>query len=167
MQHSPVEYCADRAQSAKSLRACLSRMHFELDPRHMTDTKTSSCILVVNDDVLLREMLCRALRMDGYDVLTATSGSRALAVLATTQPDAIVTSARGSVMNGATHYLHAYLSTPGPHAPIFLLTSEPIGRHSELREMVDATLSMPFDIDAFLALVADLAKPKRNQGPVA
>ena len=140
---------------------------FELEPNPTTDTKSASCVLVVNDDVLLQEMLGRALRMDGYDVVTAASGTQALTVLEATVPAAIVTTALGSVLDGAVHYLRMYLRTPGPHAPVLLLTSEPVGLDSDLRKMVDARLSMPFDIDVFLAQIADLARPKPQLKPVA
>jgi DNA-binding response OmpR family regulator len=47
-------------------------------------------VLVVDDEPMLRNLLCRLLRMEGYQVLEAEDGLKALAVVATEQPDLVL-----------------------------------------------------------------------------
>src|SRR3954471_8916761 len=47
-------------------------------------------VLVVGDEPMLRNLLSRLLRMEGYDVLEAGDGEAALGVVATESPDIVL-----------------------------------------------------------------------------
>ncbi|HEV7536656.1 MAG TPA: response regulator, partial [Acidimicrobiia bacterium] len=47
-------------------------------------------VLVVDDEPMLRNLLSRLLRMEGYDVLEAADGQAALDVLRTEKPDLVL-----------------------------------------------------------------------------
>ena len=47
-------------------------------------------ILVVDDDLAVRRSIDRALRLEGYDVMTVPSGGEALEALAQTPADALI-----------------------------------------------------------------------------
>ncbi len=47
-------------------------------------------ILVVDDDLAVRRSIDRALRLEGYEVVTVPSGGEALEELAQTPPDALI-----------------------------------------------------------------------------
>lgn len=48
-------------------------------------------ILIIDDDEAMRDLMARALRMKGYDVLVARDGREGLAEWERTQPDLVVT----------------------------------------------------------------------------
>jgi CheY-like chemotaxis protein len=47
-------------------------------------------LLVVEDDAMNRDMLRRRLLLEGYDVVTATDGLQAVALVGTEQPDLVL-----------------------------------------------------------------------------
>ena len=53
-------------------------------------TPSSRVVLVVDDEPMLRNLLSRLLRMDGYEVLEAEDGQTALALVDTKQPDLVL-----------------------------------------------------------------------------
>jgi CheY-like chemotaxis protein len=60
----------------------------------------SQRVLLVEDAPFLRYAFSRLLRLHGYEVLEATNGSEALAVLPDFQPDLVLTDLRMPVMDG-------------------------------------------------------------------
>lgn len=48
------------------------------------------CVLVVDDEANIRELLCAALGLKGFDVRTASSGACALDAVTTSRPDIVV-----------------------------------------------------------------------------
>ena len=57
-------------------------------------------IMVVDDDSMFRDLLTYGLEHDGYEVVTATNGSDATAILAKSRPDAIIVDMMMPVMDG-------------------------------------------------------------------
>lgn len=60
----------------------------------------SHCILVVDDDPMIRTNLAHVLAMEGYDVRTADSGTLALELLDAVLPDAVVLDLMMPAMDG-------------------------------------------------------------------
>ncbi len=52
--------------------------------------KTNQSVLVVDDDHEILRMLSRALELEGYDVIIATNGNSALALLEEHRPDLVI-----------------------------------------------------------------------------
>ncbi|MBI2321571.1 MAG: response regulator [Chloroflexi bacterium] len=109
-------------------------------------------VLVVDDDPDIREVIGVALADEGYEVLTAEHGAAALLRVASSQPDVILLDLRMPVMNG-WEFARRYRQTPGPHAPIVVLTAwrdtEDDGNHVE----ADAFLAKPFRLGDLLSIV--------------
>ena len=79
-------------------------------------------ILVVDDEPAIRGLLIEVLRDEGYDAVGAENGAAALASAAWLRPALILLDMRMPVMNG-WEFAAAYRATPGPHAPILVLTA--------------------------------------------
>src|SRR5216683_3342517 len=105
-------------------------------------------LLLVDDDDFVRSALSRALnRTDGFTVLPAEHGQRALDVLAEQQVDAILTDLEMPVMDGLT--LLAELFEREVRLPVAVMTGQPI--HAELRQRlhhygIAAVFSKPVDV---------------------
>ncbi len=56
--------------------------------------------MVVDDDVMFRDLLAYGLEHDGYEVVTATNGADAAAILQKMQPDAIIVDMMMPIMDG-------------------------------------------------------------------
>src|SRR5690349_13435048 len=74
-------------------------------------------ILVIEDDVNIRDVTVEALEFEGYAVRGADCGTTALRLLDTWSPHVILTDVRMPDMDG-WDFLSAYRQRPRPHAPI-------------------------------------------------
>jgi len=113
----------------------------------------SEQILVVDDDKDLLRLLSLRLRSAGFRVVTAESGEQALAVLATAQPDLVITDLRMEGMDGMG--LYEAIRERQPSLPVIILTA-----HGSIPEAVEATrrgvfgfMTKPFDGKELLAEV--------------
>jgi two-component system response regulator GlrR len=110
-------------------------------------------ILLVDDDVGLLRLLAMRLNAAGYSVETAESGEKALAYLAASQPQLVITDLRmdgidGMMLYGAIHERH-------PALPVIILTA-----HGTIPDAVEAIkrgvfgyLTKPFDSKGLLKAV--------------
>src|SRR5438094_10247339 len=100
-------------------------------------------VLIVDDDAPTRLLLIDLL--EGYEVQEAADGAEALARLATWPPDVILLDAVMPGVDGRA-FARAYQQTPGPHAPIVLITGAAGARQRVAEEGADAYLVKPFDL---------------------
>ena len=119
---------------------------------------TEKRILVVDDDPDLLKLLAMRLGAAGYAVQTAESGERALAAIAVTRPDVVVTDLKMSGMDGLA--LFEAIQRAAPTLPVLILTA-----HGTIPDAVDATkrgvfgfLPKPFEAKALLAQVEQAFK---------
>jgi CheY-like chemotaxis protein len=110
-------------------------------------------LMVVEDDLALREVIEWALQDEGYGVTTAENGAVALDLLrGGDSPRLILLDMRMPVMDG-WEFARAYSSLPGPHAPLLVITASRDA--AEWAGQVDACgyLAKPFGIDDLLRAV--------------
>jgi len=112
------------------------------------------CILVVDDDAALRELITLRLEANGFRVETVDSGEAALAKLALARPDAVLTDMQMSGMDGMA--LFRAIHARDPALPVIVLTA-----HGTIPDAVAATqqglfgyLTKPYDA----ATLVDLLK---------
>ena len=112
------------------------------------------CILVVDDDAALRELITLRLEANGFRVETVGSGEAALAQLALARPDAVLTDMQMSGMDGMA--LFRAIHARDPALPVIVLTA-----HGTIPDAVAATqqglfgyLTKPYDA----ATLVDLLK---------
>ena len=107
-------------------------------------------ILIVDDEPALLKLLARRLELEGFDVVAAESGERALALLAVNQPQLVVSDLKMGGMDGMA--LFATIQQQHPLLPVIILTA-----HGSIPDAVAATrrgvfgyLTKPFEADALL-----------------
>jgi CheY-like chemotaxis protein len=105
-------------------------------------------ILVVDDEGDIREVAALSLEtMAGHKVITANSGSAALALAATEQPDAILLDVMMPDMDGPTTFQKLQAEPSTAQIPVVFLTAkvQPSERARFASLGVAAVLSKPFD----------------------
>ncbi|MFZ3322352.1 MAG: sigma 54-interacting transcriptional regulator [Usitatibacter sp.] len=114
-------------------------------PKH-----SKASLLLVDDDPDLLRLLAIRLKANGYDVTAVDSGQRALASLAATRPDLLLTDLRMDAMDGMTLFREVQASCPG--LPVIILTA-----HGTIPDAVSATrhgvfgyLTKPYDAEELL-----------------
>ena len=115
-------------------------------------------VLVVDDDPDLLKLLALRLTAAGYSAQTAESGERALALIAVSRPDVVVTDLKMGGMDGLA--LFEAIQRTAPTLPVIILTA-----HGTIPEAVDATrrgvfgfLPKPFESRELLAQVEQALK---------
>ena len=110
-------------------------------------------ILIVDDEPALLKLLARRLDLEGFEVQTAESGERALALLAVAQPQLVVTDLKMGGMDGMA--LFSSIQRMHPLLPVIILPA-----HGSIPDAVAATrrgvfgyLTKPFEAEALLAEV--------------
>lgn len=118
-------------------------------------------ILLIDDDQSIREFVSVALSDEGYEVVSAAHGAEALAAMDHTQPDLILLDMRMPVVDG-WEFARLYRQTPGPHAPIVVLTAGRNAGSAAAEIAADAYLAKPFELAALLELVARYGNSARQ-----
>ncbi|MBN2003192.1 MAG: hybrid sensor histidine kinase/response regulator [Anaerolineae bacterium] len=88
------------------------------------------CILIVDDDDTLRELLHDLLIKDGYKVLTAANGQEALAEMDKQRPDAIIADIMMPNMDGYSFYEAVRQKQEWVSIPFIFLTAK--GEHEDI-----------------------------------
>ncbi|MBW8328921.1 MAG: sigma 54-interacting transcriptional regulator [Thiobacillus sp.] len=111
------------------------------------------CILVVDDDAALRELITLRLEANGFKVETVDSGEAALAQLALARPDAVLTDMQMGGMDGMA--LFRAIHARDPALPVIVLTA-----HGTIPDAVAATqkglfgyLTKPYDAPTLIELL--------------
>jgi two-component system, OmpR family, response regulator VicR len=119
-------------------------------------------VLVVDDEFLIAEIIAFALEDEGYEVVTATDGCRALALIdgpPPLRPDLIVTDFMMPAMNGLelARAVRAKAALAG--LPIILMSGAQadIGRRDG--SAFSVVFDKPFQVDELVQMVKVLAPP--------
>jgi len=122
----------------------------------MTDPRPR--ILLVDDDRDILKLVSMRLHASGYEVQAVESGNAALAALATTRPQLVITDLKMDGMDGMA--LFEAIHDKAPTLPVIVLTA-----HGTIPDAVAATkrgvfgfLPKPFDNQALLQQVAQALK---------
>lgn len=115
-------------------------------------------VLIAEDDDAVRRSVARALRFEGYDVVTAENGERALVEAAKDPPDAIVLDIMMPLLDGLT--VCRKIRATGDGTPILMLTAkhELADRVAGLDAGADDYLVKPFALEELLARVRALLR---------
>ena len=118
-----------------------------------TATPTKRRVLVVDDEDNVTHLVSSALRFDGFETVTADSGTAALSKVAENEPDLIVLDVMMPGMDGlgVLHNLRA----AGSQVPVIFLTARDTAgdRIGGLRAGADDYVVKPFSVEELLARV--------------
>ena len=118
----------------------------------------SGRVLIVDDELRIREVLRDFLTMMGDEVATAASGAEALKIVPMFQPDVILTDMVMPGMSGVD--LLAALHCDGVTAPVILISGHPI----DLPEGFFNLLQKPFDLRKLAEVVTAAMDHRRTEG---
>ncbi|MFV8368288.1 response regulator [Flavobacterium sp. LB2R40] len=112
-------------------------------------------ILLVDDELNLRETITELLTYQNYEVKTATNGQEALNLLEHWMPDLIICDIMMPVMDGNTLYEIIKDTQSLSPIPFIFLTAkkEPNLRRKSLLDGVDAFISKPFKIKELIIII--------------
>jgi two-component system, OmpR family, response regulator len=119
----------------------------------VTSTNTKRRVLVVDDEDNVTHLVSSALRFDGFETVTADSGTAALAKVAEADPDLIVLDVMMPGMDGLGVLQN--LRAAGSQVPVIFLTARDAAsdRIVGLRAGADDYVVKPFSIEELLARV--------------
>jgi two-component system, OmpR family, response regulator MprA len=119
-------------------------------------------VLLAEDDRAVRESLERALRLDGYEVVSVANGAAALTYLENNPVDVIMLDMMMPELDGLTACRR--LRARGDQTPIIMVTArtETADRVSGLDAGADDYLPKPFVLDELLARLRALARRART-----
>ena len=114
------------------------------------------CILVVDDEESILDVIAETLELEGYRVAKAADGHQALLMLKATRPDAIVLDLMMPGMDGWTFLNQCRKDDLCSSTPVMVMSA--YRRLGEItRELhVQACLEKPFDLDVFLRAIERL-----------
>jgi len=114
-------------------------------------SKHSASVLLVEDDVDIREAVSAVLEAEGYTVLTAGNGEEALRTLEQGQPCVVLLDLMMPVMDGWDFLAELKKSRRHEDLPVVVVSA-----YSERKaEGVQRILKKPLDVNQLLAAVAD------------
>jgi DNA-binding response OmpR family regulator len=116
-------------------------------------------VLLVEDDVLVREMVEVYLKRSGFEVITAGDGVQALLLAGSAQPDVIVMDMGLPKLNGWQTIQRLRIRQETMHIPIIALTAYALesDRQRAMQIGCDAFEPKPIDFDSLLAKVNKLS----------
>lgn len=112
----------------------------------------SPCVLVVDDDEHILDMVQMALSDEGFEVATAANGADALRAIRMRQPNVIILDLWMPVMDG-WQFLDEYRQQPGPHAPVIALTAAQFQPSQQTAVDAHDFIPKPFSLDTLIGLV--------------
>jgi CheY-like chemotaxis protein len=127
-------------------------------------------ILVIDDDHLVRYTLSKILQRNGYDVVTASDGKRAMTVFRAEQPDVVITDIVMPEQEGAETIL--LLRKERPEVRIIAISGGARTGNLDYLDMAralgaDDVLSKPFEAEELLSRLARLGIAASGIGEVA
>ena len=118
-------------------------------------------VLIAEDDRAVRESLARAMRLEGYEVVTANDGAAALDSVRAEFPEIAVLDVSMPAVDGLT--VCRVLRSEGNTLPILMLTArtEPSDRVAGLDAGADDYVTKPFDLGELFARLRALTRRLR------
>jgi PAS domain S-box-containing protein len=130
----------------------------------MKPDQTSPIVLAVNDEPKVLELLTVLLEHEGYRVVTANSGQRALELAHTLEPDIVVSDVVMPEMDGLEFCRRLKQDPRTADVPVLLASAVRTGKRNSLNALTagaDDYLEMPFRRQELLVKVARLTERHR------
>lgn len=108
-------------------------------------------ILLVDDDIELRELLAMLLRSDGYEVVTRGDGAAGLAQAIASLPALVLTDWHMPLLDGLELARELHLHDQTGAIPVILMTGDSCP--PEAAGLTSAQLRKPFDLEYLLRVI--------------
>jgi DNA-binding response OmpR family regulator len=119
-------------------------------------------VLIVEDDPPVRALLADVLEDEGYEVVAVHDGATALQVVDSIKVDLITVDLELPGISGID-MLDILRKRKIDRPPVIMVTStKPVNR--QIRQMAQAVITKPFDVDEFLQAVLDALPPRLSRG---
>ena len=130
---------------------------------HVVSQPETGRILVVDDEATMRRLLEKLLRMEGYDVLLASSGEQALTEMLKHGADTVLLDMRMPGMTGLDVCRQIRSNPRSLHTPVVFITAvnDRELRRKGMEAGADDFLSKPFDEVELLARIRNCVRVKR------
>src|ERR1700755_3270193 len=120
-------------------------------------------VLIADDEDSMRQLVARAIAMDGHETVTAQDGAEALEILTREDGafDLLLTDIQMPIMDGIARALSAPRDFPG--VTILLMTgfADQRERASNLNALVHDVITKPFSVADIRTAVADALAARR------
>ncbi len=123
--------------------------------------RDTSVILIVDDDVGVTTTFARMLRLEGYDVRTASNGELGLQEASVSHPDAIILDLRMPLVDGLRFLRRLRADGERRDTPVAIVTGDYFMDEemaAELRELGAEVKFKPLWLDDLVTLARDLLK---------
>ena len=122
----------------------------------------SRSILVVDDELLIRDLLYDFFSGQGWEISVAENGEKALDILQEKQVDVVLTDIKMPQMDGLT--LSSRVRDGYPNLPVVIMTGYPsVDTAVEaLRSKVEDYIIKPFNINQLYRVVEGIVKARRD-----
>ena len=119
----------------------------------------NTTILLVDDDVSVRQSIARVLDAEDFHVLSAANGNEALTILQNQPVDLILLDLNMPGKNGWETFQH--ISFDAPAVPVIIITARPNQLFTALAAGAAALMEKPLDFPKLLRTIRDLiAEPE-------
>lgn len=115
-----------------------------------------ACILVVDDEKLVRWSISKGLRRDSHEVVCAQDGEQAIAEAKETAFDLVITDFKMPGMNGVELLMHLKQLDPAPKVVILTAYSAELSRQTAIDLGACEYIEKPFLVDEMRELVRTL-----------
>jgi DNA-binding response OmpR family regulator len=119
-------------------------------------------VLVVEDDLNIRELLTDVLTEEGYDIVAAANGGEALGALSTIWPDLMTLDLNLPDLTGEWVLTKLREQTNDRKPPVVIITAQP-KIAPEVREMAEAIVPKPFELGELLDIIHRFVPPPHRE----
>jgi CheY-like chemotaxis protein len=113
-------------------------------------------ILVVDDDLAIRDVVAEILQMSNYEVEKASNGAEALTVIRRQPPAAVLLDLMMPVMDGWEFLRHCRRAPPCAPVPVAIMSAARNASAQAVELGAQAFLQKPFEFDAIVETVERL-----------
>lgn len=112
----------------------------------------SPCVLLIDDDETIRELVSEVLSDEGYGVVAVADAAAGIAVAQQSPPKLILLDSQVRSPAAQDPFVGPYRQLPGPHAPIYLFSATSDAETVAQKLGLAGVFAKPFDIEALVDL---------------
>jgi CheY-like chemotaxis protein len=112
--------------------------------------KSSTCILIVEDDQEIRETLTDILEMEGYQTNYAVNGKDGLSKVQAVKPNLIFLDLNMPVMDGMEFLKQRENDAVLKNIPVIVMTATGDARRAEAEKYANSVIKKPMDLNVVL-----------------